>query len=301
MKLPFKKEEFLGNIRSGNRRENNSPRNLNYFDVHLDNNTSEFSIELFKEVYKKNPTAMKIKPIDNIFITYEIYNKNIKCRGKDGKAIRILKNEKKQEGMCKEENCEYCKNGSCSKVGRLYFRLAEIEDRGIWCFTTKSRGIEYIERYLNLMKEKGIDITKSNFLLSLNEKNGKSGKVYVPDIKLIREENKATNQSQINNKQQKEKGDNKSLKYKYIKGKMVDYAGQRIPELTLAKEGGAETPVYLTKESKKDILKLKPGTIISITKIMKDKNNRIFLKDYNIIKAVKQQKDLIENAKKEAV
>lgn len=109
MKLPFKKEEFLGNIRSGNRRENNSPRNLNYFDVHLDNNTSEFSIELFKEVYKKNPTAMKIKPIDNIFITYEIYNKNIKCRGKDGKALRILKNGEKKEGLCKEENCEYCK------------------------------------------------------------------------------------------------------------------------------------------------------------------------------------------------
>ncbi len=301
MKLPFKKEEFLGNIRSGNRRENNSPRNLNYFDVHLDNNTSEFSIELFKEVYKKNPTAMKIKPIDNIFITYEIYNKNVKCRGENGKALRILKNGEKQEGTCKEENCEYCKNGSCSKVGRLYFRLTGIEDRGIWCFTTKSRGIEYIERYLNLMKEKGIDITNSNFLLSLNEKNGKSGKVYVPDIKLIREENKVTSQSE-SNKQQKEKVNNKSSNYyEYIKGKMVDYAGHRIPELTLAREGGKETPVYLTKESNKDILKLKPGTIISITKIMKGKNNMIFLKDYNIIKAVNQQKNLIENAKKEAV
>lgn len=28
MKLPFKKEEFLGNVRSGNKRENNSPRNF---------------------------------------------------------------------------------------------------------------------------------------------------------------------------------------------------------------------------------------------------------------------------------
>lgn len=209
--------------------------------------------------------------------------------------------EKKKRDCVKKKIVNIVKNGSCSKVGRLYFRLTGIEDRGIWCFTTKSRGIEYIERYLNLMKEKGIDITKSNFLLSLNEKIGKSGKVYVPDIKLIREENKATSQSP-SNKQQKEKEDNKSSNYyKYIKGKMIDYAGQRIPELTLAKEGGVETPVYLMKESKKDILKLKPGTIISITKIMKDKNNMIFLKDYNIIKAVNQQQKLIENAKKEAV
>lgn len=95
MKLPFKKEEFLGNIRSGNRRENNSPRNLNYFDVHSDNYTSEFSIELFKGIYKEKPRSIKIKPIDNIFITYEVYNKTMKCRGQNGKAIRILDKRKK--------------------------------------------------------------------------------------------------------------------------------------------------------------------------------------------------------------
>lgn len=158
MKLPFKKEDFLGNIRSGNRRENNSPRNLSYFDVHQDNYTSEFSIELFNGIYKEKPSQLKIKLIDKMFVTYEIYNKQIKCRGQNGKAVRIVNNGQKQEGQCKEQECELCQNGKCSKVGRLYFRLAGIENKGIWCYSTRSRGIEYIEKYLNLMIEKGLDI-----------------------------------------------------------------------------------------------------------------------------------------------
>lgn len=288
MKLPFKKEEFLGNIRSGNRRENNLPRNLNYFDVHLDNYTSEFSIELFAGSCKEKPTQLKIQPIDNIFITYEIYTKELKCRGENRKATRIQNNGEKQQGKCKEEECEYCKSGKCNRVGRLYFKLAGIEDKGIWCYTTRSRGIEYIERYLNLMKEQKIDISKNYFLLSLNEKHGKSGKVYVPDIKLIRETMNQSSQ-QKSNKTGKKEEDNKISKfYKYIKGKMIDHDGQRIPELTFSRNG-VEKAVYLTKESKKDILKLKPGTVIAMTKISKEKNNMIFLKDYNIIEAVTQQ------------
>ena len=199
MKLPFKKEEFLGNIRSGNRRENNSPRNLSYFDVHQDNYTSEFSIELFNSVYKENPSELKIQPIDKMFVTYEIYNKQIKCRGQNGKAVRIENNGQKLEGECKEEECELCKNGKCTKVGRLYFRLAGIENKGIWCYSTRSRGIEYIEKYLNLMLEQKIDITKNYFMLTLNEKIGKSGKVYVPDIKLLKEDNKLAKQNNSNN------------------------------------------------------------------------------------------------------
>ena len=95
MKLPFKKQEFLGNIRSGNRRENNAPRNLNYFDVHLDSYTSNYSIELFNELFKKNPTSLKIKPI-LYKITYDIYTKDIKCRGENGVASRILGKRRKE-------------------------------------------------------------------------------------------------------------------------------------------------------------------------------------------------------------
>ncbi len=295
MKLPFKKEEFLGNIRSGNRRENNSPRNLSYFDVHLDNYTSEFSIELFNSIYNQNTSILKIKPINNIFITYEIYNKDIKCQGKNGKAVRIVNKGQKQEGICKEEECELCQKGKCSKVGRLYFRLSGIEERGIWCYSTRSRGIEYIEKYLNLMIEKGTDITKNYFELSLNEKNGKSGKVYVPDIKLIKEESREANKN--SNKKENQKNKSSDNCYKYIKGQMVEYDGQKIPKLIFVKRDGKEKEVYLTKESKREILKLKPGTVISITKIKKDKNNTVFLEDYNVLKSVEQNKS-IENSKK---
>lgn len=96
MKLPFKKQEFLGNIRSGNRRENNAPRNLSYFDVHQDSYTSNYSIELFKELFKnENPTSLKIIPILYI-ITYDVYTKDIKCRGENGIATRIVGKRKKR-------------------------------------------------------------------------------------------------------------------------------------------------------------------------------------------------------------
>lgn len=300
MKLPFKKDEFLGNIRSGKRKENKAPRNLSYFDVHTDNYTSEFSVELFKSVYKENTSTLKIKPIDNIFISYEIFNKDIKCFGQNGKAIRINKENKKVEGKCNEEECAYCKNGKCSKVGRLYFRVAGIEDKGIWCYTTRSRGIDFIQRYLDFMQEKGIDIRENYFLLSLNERNGQSGKVYVPDIKLVDETNKSfkneNNKNQVENKNKTNNKVDKSNYYKYVKGKMVSYLGNKIPELTFANKAGNERALYLSKDSKKDILKLRPGTVIEIKKI-NNKNNMIFLKDYNVLKAVTQQKNITENKK----
>lgn len=181
----------------------------------------------------------------------------------------------------------------CNRVGKLYFRLAGIEDRGVWCYATKSRGIEYIEKYLNLMKEKGINITENYFLLSLNEKNGQSGKVYVPDIKLIKEEKKQE-QSNKSKEQKKASNSQSSNCYKYIRGKMIDYDGNKIPELFFAKDGEKEKALYLTKESNKAILKLKPGTTISITKINRNKDNMFILKDYKIIKAVEQQNNLLE-------
>ena len=305
MKLPFKKEEFLGNVRSGNRRENNSPRNLSYFEVHSDNYTSQFSIELFRSIYKENPSSLKIKPIDNIFITYEIYNKKIKCMGQNGKATRITAENKRVEGKCMQEECNYCKNGKCSKVGRLYFKLAGIEDRGIWCYTTRSRGVDYIQKYLDFMKEKNINITEMYFLLSLNERNGQSGKVYVPDIKLFQETNKNVKTENKSNKENEHKqqkvqsAKQVSNSYRYVKGTMVNYEGNKIPELVFANNNGVEKALYLTKESKKDILKLRPGTIIAITKTTKnEQNNMIFLKDYNVLKAVTQQNNINKGEKK---
>ena len=303
MKLPFKKEEFLGNVRSGNKRENNSPRNLSYFDVHLDNYTSEYSVALFNSVTKENPSELEIMPIDNIIVTNEIYTKNFKCKGHLGKATRIVGNGGKQECACNEENCKYFQEGKCVKVGRIYFRLKGAEDKGIWCYSTKSRGIKYIENYLNLMIEKGIDITKSYFLLQLNAKTGKSGKVYVPDIKLINSNEKVTPkttqsppQNPSQNQNNKNQNANKKL-FQYIGGKMIEYQNQRIPQLILQNPQKEKTIVHMNQASKKDLLKLNKGTVIEITKLSKDKNNTIFLTDYNVLRAVPKKENKEENKK----
>ena len=303
MKLPFKKEDFLGNVRSGNKRENNSPRNLSYFDVHLDNYTSEYSVALFKSVTQENPSQLEIMPIDNIIITNEIYTKNFKCKGYMGKATRIVGNEGKQECTCNEENCKYFMEGKCVKVGRLYFRLKGALDKGIWCYSTKSRGIKYIENYLNLMIEKGIDITKSYFLLQLNAKTGKSGKVYVPDIKLISSNENMTPkttqsppQKPSQNQNNKNQNANKKL-FQYIGGKMVEYQNQRIPQLILQNPQKEKTIVHMNQASKRDLLKLNKGTVIEITKLSKDKNNTIFLTDYNVLRAVPRKENKEENKK----
>lgn len=303
MKLPFKKEEFLGNVRSGNKRENNSPRNLSYFDVHLDNYTSEYSVALFKSVTQENPSQLEIMPIDNIIITNEIYTKNFKCKGYMGKATRIVGNEGKQECTCNEENCKYFMEGKCVKVGRIYFRLKGALDKGIWCYSTKSRGIKYIENYLNLMIEKGIDITKSYFLLQLNAKTGKSGKVYVPDIKLISSNENVTPkntqslpQNPSQNQNNKNQNSNKKL-FQYIGGKMIEYQNERIPQLILQNPQKEKTIVHMNQASKKDLLRLNKGTVIEITKLSKDKNNTIFLTDYNVLRAVPRKENKEENKK----
>ena len=303
MKLPFKKEEFLGNVRSGNKRENNSPRNLSYFDVHLDNYTSEYSVALFNSVTEDNPSQLEIMPIDNIIVTNEIYTKNFKCKGYLGKATRIVGNEGKQECACNEENCKYFQEGKCVKVGRIYFMLKGAEDKGIWCYSTKSRGIKYIENYLNLMIEKGIDITKSYFLLQLNAKTGKSGKVYVPDIKLISSNKNVTPkntqsppQNPSQNQNNKNQNSNKKL-FQYIGGKMVEYQNKRIPQLILQNPQKEKKIVHMNQACKKDLLKLNKGTVIEITKLSKDKNNTIFLTDYNVLRAVPRKENKEENKK----
>lgn len=301
MKLPFKKEEFLGNIRSGKRRENNSPCNTAHFNVYHDSYTSEYAIELFESIYKEKTNNLKIVPIMNILVTNEIYSKEIKCRGETGKtATRITGKGQKIEGNCNPDECEYFKNEKCLKTGKLYFRLVGIEDKGIWCYSTKSSGIDYIEKYLNLMIEKGIDITKSEFLLTLNEKHGKSGKVYVPDIKLVREKEKSKpkqtqdlkGNSPIQPKTQT--SNNKEIKpYKYIEGKMVDYKSQRIPRLVFLNKEGKENVFFLTKESKKDILHIEYGSEIEILKVSLGKEKEMFLMDYNIIKKIEKVKKAV--------
>lgn len=139
-----------------------------------------------------------------------------------------------------------------------------------------------------MKQEQGIDITKSYFLLELHEKNGPSGKVYVPDIKIV-EENTPKNMS--NKTDNMNDSLNKSKLYEYISGSWADYNNQKIPMLIFKNADGKESPLYILKDANKKILHLAPGTVIGITKFRKNKNNMIFLEDYNIVKAVEKKKE----------
>lgn len=304
MKLPFKKEEFLGNVRSGKRRENNSPCNTEYFNVYHDSYTSEYAIELFESIYKEKTSALRIIPIMNILINNEIYLKDIKCRGETGKtAKRLLKKNEIEEGICNPEECEYYQKGKCSRTGKLYFRIVGIEDKGIWCYSTKSSGIDFIEKYLNLMLEKNIDITKNEFLLTLNEKQGKSGKVYVPDIKLVKEKlkNTPTSKGEIQGNDEKDsinKSETSSPNkieniYRYIEGKMIDYKSQRVPRLVFVDNKGKQYIFFLTKTSKRDILHIGIGSEVKIIKVLTNKEKEMFLMDYDVVKTVEKTKKAV--------
>ena len=313
MKLPFKKEEFLGNIRSGKRRENNSPCNTSHFNVYHDSCTSEYAIELFESVYSDKPDALVIIPVMNMVVNYEIYSKDVKCRGEAGKAaMRITNKGQKVEGRCNPEECEHAINEKCTRTGRLYFRLVGIEDKGVWCYATKSLSIDHIKKYLDYQIEKGIDITKNEFLLTLNEKQGALGKVYAPDIKIVnKDDNSKSNEKQSAKKEDKEitkknkqeqrkmqTTDNESQTtvknlYKYIEGKMVEYKSQKLPRVVFTDKDGKENIFFMTKTSKSDILNLGVGTEIEILKVSANKANDRFLMDYNVITKIEKNKKAV--------
>lgn len=202
--------------------------------------------------------------------------------------VEFQENGEKKECKCNQDECDYCKSGKCTRTGKIYFRLCGIEDKGIWCYSTKSKGIDNIGNYLKLKQEQGIDITKSYFLLELHEKNGPSGKVYVPDIRIV-EENIPKNMS--NKTDNMNDSLNKSKLYEYISGSWAEYNNQKIPMLIFKNADGKESPLYILKDANKKILHLAPGTVIGITKFKKNKNNMIFLEDYNIVKAVEKKKE----------
>lgn len=316
MKLPFKKEEFLGNIRSGKRRENNSPCNIDHFNVHYDSYTSEYSMELFKSVYKDKTDRLLIIPVTNMIISQEIYKKDVKCRGIEGKtAIRTNAKGEQVEVNCNPETCEHALNGKikCKKTGRIYFKLVGIENKGVWCYTTGSKRMDHIQKYLDFMIEKGIDITKNEFLLTLNETTGSlGGKVYAPDIKIANEINSSkTNENQSAKKEEKEtpkenkqeqskeqttvnsnKTKVKNL-YKYIEGKMIEYKSQKLPRVVFTDKDGKENVFFMTKTSKSDILNLGLGSEIEILKVSANKANDKFLMDYNVITKIEKNKKAV--------
>ena len=76
---------------------------------------------------------------------------------------------------------------------------------------------------------------------------------------------------------------------------MVEYQNKRIPQLILQNPQKEKKIVHMNQACKKDLLKLNKGTVIEITKLSKDKNNTIFLTDYNVLRAVPRKENKEEN------
>lgn len=161
--------DFLGNVRTGTRGEKDNPIALSYFDVHKDRSTSMLAVEIFNQTFNK-PTELIIKPEgeDALKIYYELYKgKTLKCIGND-KQGKMLNDKGKRENIICNSECEYRKNNTCKKRGRLHFRINGIEDEGIWCYPIGSEnGIDNIQKYLEYMKKKGINISNEWFRLFL--------------------------------------------------------------------------------------------------------------------------------------
>lgn len=197
----MKYAEILGNVRTGTKSEKDSPVQLNYFDVHQDNSTSMLAVEIFNEVFNK-PTELIIKPYGSkpLQILYERYSgKRVKCYGNDKEAMQVDDKGCRMKIACNSE-CKYRKEKICKRRARFYFKIKEIEEDGIWCYPMGSeRGIKNIEKYLNYMEKRNIDINNQWFRIFLQTKYGVSGKNYVPDIQRVNSEDNIKNTD--NNKQ----------------------------------------------------------------------------------------------------
>lgn len=286
--------DFLGNVRTGTRGEKDNPIALSYFDVHKDSSTSMLAVEIFNQTFNK-PTELIIKPEgeDALKIYYELYKgKTLKCIG-NGKYGKMLNDKGKRENIVCNDECEYRKNNTCKKRGRLHFRIKGIEDEGIWCYPIGSEnGRENIQKYLDYMKKKGIDISNEWFRLFLEGQYKGARKNYIPDIQRLNlnfnkesiQDNKKEVSKPIN---QVQSSQDEKLNYILYKGaRMIQYKNENLPQLLFKTTKGDDVLYLLNKKSNKSILKLDKESVILPTKVNNINGAVLFLEDYKIIRAV---------------
>lgn len=286
--------DFLGNVRTGTRGEKDNPIALSYFDVHKDSSTSMLAVEIFNQTFNK-PTELIIKPEgeDALKIYYELYKgKTLKCIG-NGKYGKMLNDKGKRENIVCNGECEYRKNNTCKKRGRLHFRIKGIEDEGIWCYPIGSEnGRENIQKYLDYMKKKGIDISNEWFRLFLEGQYKGARKNYIPDIQRLNlnfnkesiQDNKKEVSKPIN---QVQSSQDEKLNYILYKGaRMIQYKNENLPQLLFKTTKGDDVLYLLNKKSNKSILKLDKESVILPTKVNNINGAVLFLEDYKIIRAV---------------
>lgn len=288
----MKQNDFLGNVRTGTRGEKDNPIALSYFDVHKDISTSMLAVEIFNQTFNK-PTELIIKPEgeDALKIYYELYKgKTLKCIGND-KYGKMLNDKGKRENIICNSECEYRKNNTCKKRGRLQFRIKGIEDEGIWCYPIGSEnGIENIQKYLDYMIKKGVNISNEWFRLFIQGQYKGARKNYIPDIQRL---NLNFNNEPVEGKKEESEPTTKvqniqdeKLNYILYKGaRMVNIENEKLPQLLFKTTKGEDVLYLLNQKSNKSILKLDKESVILPTKI-NNINGAVFLEDYKIIRAV---------------
>lgn len=284
--------DFLGNVRTGTRGEKDNPIALSYFDVHKDRSTSMLAVEIFNQTFNK-PTELIIKPEgeDALKIYYELYKgKTLKCIG-NNKQGKVLNDKGKREDIVCNKDCEFRKNKTCKRRGRLHFRIKGIEDEGIWCYPIGSEnGIDNIEKYLKYMKKRDFNISEEWFRLFLEAQYKGARKNYIPDIQRLNL--KSNNEQLIDNNKNESKpksqvqSQDEKLNYLLYRGaRMVKVQNDNLPQLLFKTTNGQDILYLINKNSKRDILKLDKETVILPTKI-NNINGAVILEDYKIIRAV---------------
>ena len=292
---------IIGNVRTGTRGEKDKPIKLPYFDVHLDNSTSSLAVEIFNEVYN-HPKCLKIKFVNQnpLVIGFQKYEgKKLVCYGNGNKARRLEEQGKRTNIECNPANCMYRKKGECKRVGRLYFVIKKLEDEGIWCYPMGSeKGIDNIKMRVDRANRIGKDLTADWYELYLKAENGIMGKNYIPDIRLSEEkksqqvvDNNVTpapmsyNKKQINNQ--------KNLNYlKVISFEKAKYEDKIVPKIICINTSSERKELILLPESKQDILKVLPESIIMPVSIS-SRNNFNILNDYKIVREITENKKVV--------
>lgn len=292
---------IIGNVRTGTRGEKDKPIKLPYFDVHLDNSTSSLAVEIFNEVYN-HPKCLKIKFVNQnpLVIGFQKYEgKKLVCYGNGNKARRLEEQGKRTNIECNPANCMYRKKGECKRVGRLYFVIKKLEDEGIWCYPMGSeKGIDNIKMRVDRANRIGKDLTADWYELYLKAENGIMGKNYIPDIRLSEEkksqqviDNNVTpapmsyNKKQINNQ--------KNLNYlKVISFEKAKYEDKIVPKIICINTSSEKKELILLPESKQDILKVLPESIIMPVSIS-SRNNFNILNDYKIVREITENKKVV--------
>lgn len=288
--------DFLGNVRTGTRGEKDNPIALSYFDVHKDRSTSMLAVEIFNQTFNK-PTELIIQPEgeDALKIYYELYKgKTLKCIGND-KHGKMLNDKGKRESIMCNSECEYRKNNTCKKRGRLHFRIKGIEDEGIWCYPIGSEnGIDNIKRYLDYMKKRNIDISNEWFRLFIEGQYNGARKNYIPDIQRLNLKSNNGTPQDNNKKETKpiakvQNSQDEKLNYLLYKGaRMVKVQNENLPQLLFKTTKGEDILYLINQKSNKNILKLGKDTVILPTKI-NNINETAILEDYKIIRAVPRE------------